>query len=55
MTVNVAWRDAVRAACEPVFAAADAESMWNGSVGFDEEHPALLCEAEPARFAPVPR
>jgi hypothetical protein len=48
---NVAWRDADRAACEPVFAAADAEFRWNGSVAFDAEHPALLWEAEPARFA----
>lgn len=51
MTVNVAWRDAVRAACEPVFAAADAEFQWNGWVAFDAEHPALLRDAEPARFA----
>lgn len=51
MTVNLAWRDAVRAACDPVFAAADAEFKWNDSVAFDAEHPALLWESDPARFA----
>jgi hypothetical protein len=51
MTLNVAWRDAVRAACEPVFAATDAGFKWNSSFAFDAEHPALLWEAEPARFA----
>lgn len=51
MTVDVAWREAVRATCEPVFAAADVGFKWNGYVAFDAEHPALLWEAEPARFA----
>ena len=51
MTVNVAWRDAVRAICEPGFAAADAGFKWNGHFAFDAEHPALLWEAEPALFA----
>lgn len=51
MAVDLTWRDAVRAACEPVFAAADVGFEWNESVAFDREHPALLWEADPARFA----
>lgn len=51
MTIDLAWRDAVRAACEPVFLAADAEFEWNDDGHFDEESPALLWEAEPQRFA----
>lgn len=51
MIFNIAWRDAVRAACEPVFAVADVGFKWNGSVAFEAEHPTLLWEAEPARFA----
>ncbi len=51
MPVDVAWRDAVRAACEPVFAAADVGFRWNDYVTFDAKHPALLWEAEPALFA----
>ena len=51
MSVDVAWRDEVRAACEPVFAATDAGFVWNGYVPFEAENPALLWEAEPGLFA----
>jgi hypothetical protein len=51
MPVDVAWRDAVRAACEPVLASAGVWFTWNDSFAFDAEHPALLWEAEPALFA----
>jgi hypothetical protein len=51
MAVDLTWRDAVRAACEPVFAAADVGFEWNESFAFDRENPALLWEADPARFA----
>ncbi|MBO0846332.1 MAG: hypothetical protein J2P22_13050 [Nocardioides sp.] len=51
MTVDVALRDAVRAACEPVFMATDVGFVWNRHVSFDEEHPSLLWEADPVLFA----
>jgi hypothetical protein len=51
MAVDIAWRDAVRAACEPVFAAADVGFRWNSGTAFDPDHPTLLWEADPARFA----
>lgn len=50
MTVDLAWRDAVRASCEPVFQAADVGFQWNDMV-FDRDQPAMLWEADPARFA----
>jgi hypothetical protein len=51
MAIDVEWRDAVRGACEPVLEAADVGFVWNGFIAFDSERPALLWEAEPARFA----
>jgi hypothetical protein len=51
MTVDVVWLDALRAACDPVFAAADAGFEWNEHVHFDADRPTLLWEADPARFA----
>lgn len=49
MTVDLAWLDAVRTACDPVFAAADAGFEWNEH--FDADRPTLLWEADPTRFA----
>jgi len=51
MAVDLAWRDAVRAACEPVFEAAGAGFRWNEKLVFDEQYPSLLWEADPSRFA----
>jgi hypothetical protein len=51
MMVDLTWRDAVRAACEPVFVAADVGFEWNDHVSFTDRHPAMLWEAEPVRFA----
>jgi hypothetical protein len=51
MAVDVTWRDAVRHVCEPVFLAADADFRWNDGVWSAGEQPAMLWEAEPARFA----
>jgi hypothetical protein len=48
--VDLTWRDAVRAVCEPVLASVDVGFAWNDSVVFDREHPALLWEADPGRF-----
>ena len=42
MAVDLTWRDAVRAVCEPVFVSTDVGFQWNDSVVFDREHPALL-------------
>ena len=50
MTVDLAWRDAVRNACEPVFMSADVGFVWN-QTNFDAERPTLLWEADPERFA----
>ncbi|HEU4674463.1 MAG TPA: hypothetical protein VFS29_00630 [Motilibacteraceae bacterium] len=51
MAIDVEWRDAVRGACDAVVAAADVGFVWNDFIAFDAAHPALLWEAEPARFA----
>ena len=48
---DLAWRDAVRDACEPVLLAAAAGFEWNESVTFDGGAPALLWEATPTLFA----
>jgi hypothetical protein len=50
MTVDLAWRDAVRDACEPVFASADVGFVWNKS-NFVADRPTLLWEADPKRFS----
>lgn len=49
VTFDLAWRDAVRAACDPVFEAADAGFV--GSRGGTGDPPTLLWEADPLRFA----
>jgi hypothetical protein len=51
MPVDVAWRDAVRAACESVLASAQVGFQWNDTTHFDGDTPALLWEADPQRFA----
>jgi hypothetical protein len=51
MAVDLAWRNAVRAACEPVLVAADVGFRWNDHVPFADAHPAMLWEADPVRFA----
>ena len=48
MTVDREWRDAVRAACDPVFAAAEVGFEWNQSV--DGPQDGLLLAA---RFAEI--
>ena len=50
MAVDLTWHDAVRAACEPVFASADVGFVWNLAT-FDDAQPTLLWEADPERFA----
>ncbi len=50
MAVDLTWRDAVRDACEPVFASADVGFVWNRAT-FDAVQPTLLWEADPERFA----
>jgi hypothetical protein len=45
------WREAVRTACDPVFAAAGVGFEWNASGEGDPEAPALLWEADPLLFA----
>ncbi|HSS67835.1 MAG TPA: hypothetical protein VLK34_04745, partial [Nocardioidaceae bacterium] len=52
MAVDLAWRDAVRAACDPVFASADVDFRWNGHSDFGVgSAPTLLWEADPLQFA----
>jgi len=51
MAIDLAWWDAVRAACDPVFAAADAGFDWAGPRTFDADHPSMLWEADAERFA----
>jgi hypothetical protein len=51
MPLDLKWRDAVRAACESVFAAADVGFAWSDSVTFNPSQPTLLWEADPLRFA----
>ena len=51
MSVDLAWQDAVRAACEPMFLSCGAGFEWNESVHFDPQSPSLLWEADPERFA----
>jgi hypothetical protein len=50
MAFDQTWRDDVRAACDPVFEAADAGFEWNTG-HWSEAHPAMLWEADPLRFA----
>ena len=50
MAVDPTWHDAVREACEPVFASADVGFVWNQAT-FDAAQPTLLWEADPERFA----
>lgn len=51
VTIDLAWCDAVRAACDPVFLAADAGFVWNDLLRFSPGRPTLLWEADPQRFA----
>ena len=51
MAIDAGWFDAVRAACDPVFEAADAGFDWNESAFSDGEEPTLLWEADPVPFA----
>jgi hypothetical protein len=48
---GVRWRDAVRAVCDSVFAAAAVGFEWNSGSTWDTDHPALLWEADPLLFA----
>lgn len=50
MTVDPAWLEAVREACEPVFASADVGFVGSKS-NFVADRPTLVCEADPDRFA----
>lgn len=50
MTVDLAWHDAVRGACQPVFVSADVGFVWSGG-RFDAVRPTFLWEADPERFA----
>src|SRR6476660_9796187 len=50
MAVDLTWRDAVRDACEPVFAWADVGFVWNRAT-FYAVQPTLLWEADPEWFA----
>jgi hypothetical protein len=50
MTVDLAWFDAVREVCAPVFASAHVGFVWNTS-NFVADRPTLLWEADPARFS----
>ena len=50
MTVDLAWRDAVREACEPALVSADVGFVWN-AMNFNADQPNLLWEADPERFA----
>lgn len=54
MSDDVAWRDRVRAWCDPVLAAADVGFEWNESTARPDPEGrmlALLWEADPLRFA----
>ena len=51
MAFDVGWRHAVRAACDPIFAAADVGFQWNAHSAVGGDHPTLLWEADPLLFA----
>ena len=50
MAVDLTWHEAVRDACEPVFASVDVGFVWHRAT-FDAPQPTLLWEADPERFA----